>query len=283
MPLLSLTTNQKEFDMILVTGGRGAVATHLQTLLREHDLAVRVASNAPDAQIRLNLTDPATFPAALAGVTSVFLYAEAERIDEFVAEAVAAGVQHIVLLSSSSVLDLDPENPLSKAHLDVEKALLGAPFPATLLRPGSFAGNASGWAWAIRSGRPVSLPYPGSYTDPIHEKDVAEAAFAALTDPRHQGGQFTLTGPEALTFTEQINLLTQVTGQDIDVQQVTRDQWKADMAEYIPGPFAEALLNFWESNDGKPVPLTTTVEELTGHPARTFEVWATDHAADFKH
>jgi len=270
--------------MILVTGGRGAVATHLQTLLREDGLAVRVASNAPDAQVRLNLTDPATFPAALAGATSVFLYAEAKHIEEFVAEAVAAGVQHIVLLSSSSVLTPDPENnPLAKSHLDVEKALLAAPIPATLLRPGSFAANASGWAWAIQSGRPVSLPYPGSYTDPIHEKDVAEAAFAALTDPRHQGGQFTLTGPEALTFTEQINLLTQATGQDIDVQQVTRDQWKAEMAEYIPGPFAEALLNFWESNDGKPVPLTSTVEELTGHPARPFELWATEHAADFKH
>lgn len=270
--------------MILVTGGRGAVATCLQTLLREHDLAVRVASNAPDAQVRLNLTDPATFPAALAGVTSVFLYAEAQHIDEFIAEAIAAGVQHIVLLSSSAVLSPDPENnPLAKSHLDVEKALLASPIQTTVLRPGSFAANASGWAWAIQSGCPVSLPYAGSYTDPIHEKDVAEAVFAALTDPRHQGGQFTLTGPEALTFTEQINLLTQVTGQDIVVQQVTRDQWKADMAEYIPGPFAEALLNFWESNDGKPVPLTATVEEVTGHPARSFEVWATDHAADFKH
>jgi uncharacterized protein YbjT (DUF2867 family) len=269
--------------MILVTGGRGAVATCLQALLREHGLAVRVASNAPDAQIRLNLTDPATFPAALAGVTSVFLYAEARHIDEFVAEAVAAGVQHIVLLSSSSVLTPDPENnPLAKSHLDVEKALLASPIQTTVLRPGSFAANASGWAWAIQSGRPVSLPYPGAYTDPIHEKDVAEAAFAALTDPRHRGGRFTLTGPETMTFTEQLDVLMQVTGQDIDIQPVTPDQWKAEMAEYIPDLYADALLNYWESTDGRPLELTSTVEELTGHSARSFTVWATDHAADFK-
>jgi uncharacterized protein YbjT (DUF2867 family) len=270
--------------MILVTGGRGAVATCLQTLLREHDLAVRVASNAPDAQVRLNLTDPATFPAALAGVTSVFLYAEAKHIDEFIAEAVAAGVQHIVLLSSSSVLSPDADNDmLAKSHLDVEKALLASPIQTTVLRPGSFAANAGGWAWAIKSRRPVSLPYPGAYTDPIHEQDVAEAAFAALTDPRHRGGRFTLTGPEAMTFIEQLEVLMRVTGLDIDIQPVTRDQWKAEMAEYIPGPYAEALLNFWESTDGRPLALTSAVEELTGHPARSFTVWATDHATDFKH
>jgi hypothetical protein len=34
-------------------------------------------------------------------------------------------------------------------------------------------------------------------------------------------------------------------------------------------------------DDGKPVALTSTVEELTGNPARPFAVWATDHAADF--
>ncbi|MGW3623922.1 hypothetical protein [Streptomyces sp. NPDC000880] len=48
------------------------------------------------------LDDSATFPAALDSVTSVFLYAEASQIGAFLDEAGAAGVEHIVLLSSSS-------------------------------------------------------------------------------------------------------------------------------------------------------------------------------------
>jgi hypothetical protein len=53
------------------------------------------------------------------------------------------------------------------------------------------------------------------------------------------------------------------------------------MAEYVPDLYADALLAWWKSNDGKPVQLTGTVEELTGHPARSFATWAKDHLNDF--
>ncbi|MFI2075823.1 MULTISPECIES: SDR family oxidoreductase [Streptomyces] len=276
--------------MILITGGRGAVATHLLTLLREHGTPVRVASSAPGEldlpedvpSVALDLTDPATFPAALAGVTSVFLYATADHITEFADRAAEAGVDHIVLLSSSSVLGPDPEDDLlAKSHLDVEKALLASPVATTILRPGAFAGNAGGWAWSIASGTPVSLPFPGAYAEPVHEKDVAEAAFSALTDPRHRGGRFTLTGPATMTFTEQIDQLAAVIGRPIATKRVTPEEWKSEMAAYVPGPYADALVNWWQSNDGKPGEPTGGVEDLTGHPARAFATWVADHAADF--
>jgi uncharacterized protein YbjT (DUF2867 family) len=277
--------------MILITGGRGAVATGLLGLLHAHGRPLRVASADPAklalpdgvASVPLDLTDPATFPAALSGITEVFLYATAEHIGEFVDQAVKAEVAHVVILSSAAVLGPDPEhNPVAKSHLDVEEALLASPIPTTILRPGSFAGNAAGWAWAVRSGQPISLPYPNSCNDPIHEADIAEAAYAVLTDPAHRGGQFHLTGPQAMTFAEQIDQLAGVLGRPIAVNHVTRQQWKQEMAEHIPGPFADALLDWWASNDGKPVELTTAVQDLTGHPARTFATWAGDHIDDFK-
>jgi uncharacterized protein YbjT (DUF2867 family) len=277
--------------MILITGGRGAVATHLVTLLRADGRSVRVASADPAGldlpgdvlSVRLDLTDPATFRTALAGATSVFLYASAERIAEFVDEAVAAGVGHIVLLSSAAVLHPDAENNfVARSHLDVERVLLASPIPSTILRPGSFASNASAWAWSIRSGLPVSLPFPGSFIDPIHERDIAEAAHAVLTDLRHRCGQFTLTGPAAMTFQEQIDQLGEVIGRAIASKQVTREEWKQEVAEYIPAAYADPLLDWWESHDGRPVALTGTVEELTGHPARSFATWVADHAADYR-
>lgn len=276
--------------MILITGGRGAIATNLLILLHDRGHPVRVASTSPHhlelpddvAAVRLNLTDPTTFTVALAGATSVFLYASAEHIAELVQEAVTAGVSHIVLLSSASVLGPDPDNdPLARAHLDVERALLASPISTTILRPGSFSSNVRSWAWPIRSGRAVSLPYPGSHTDPIHDKDVAETAFAVLTDPRHRGGQFLLSGPETMTFSEQIRRLGQATGQSIEIASITRERWKQEMADYISGPYADALLDFWSSTSDKPPRLTTSVEELTGHPARTFTAWAQEHANEF--
>ncbi|MFI6638788.1 SDR family oxidoreductase [Streptomyces sp. NPDC050504] len=276
--------------MILITGGRGAVATRLLDLLHADGLPLRVGSSTPadltppdgvDA-VALDLTDPSTFPAALAGVTDVFLYASPDRVDDFVDEARRAGVEHIVLLSSSSVLGSDPESsPLAAAHLTVEKALLASSIATTVLRPGSFSSNAGAWAWSVKAGRPVNLPYPGAHNDPIHERDVAQCARAALTDPRHRGGSFTLTGPQSLTFAQQLDQLAAATGLSIAVDRVTREQWKEETADYIPAAYSDALLDWWESTDGRPVALTRTVEELTGRPALPFAAWAADHAADF--
>ncbi|MFD9881777.1 SDR family oxidoreductase [Streptomyces alboflavus] len=276
--------------MILITGARGAVATRLTALLHADGLPLRLGSAHPDdlappsgvPTTRLALTDPADFPTALTGVKTVFLYASPDRVTDFITHAEKAGVEHIVLLSSSSVLGPAPEDdPLAASHLTVEDALLASSITTTILRPGSFASNASAWAWPIKAGRPVSLPFPDAHTDPIHELDVAESARAVIRELRYHGGTFTLSGPESLSFTEQIDQLARVTGSPASIKRVTREEWKEEMAEYVPGKYADALLNWWESNDGKPVALTRAVEELTGHPARPFTTWAADHRADF--
>lgn len=276
--------------MILITGARGAVATRLTALLHAEGLPLRLASAHPDdlspppgvPTTRLALTDPADFPTALADIKTVFLYASPDRVTDFVDHARRAGVEHVVLLSSSSVLGPAPEDdPLAASHLTVEKALLASPITTTILRPGSFASNAGAWAWPIKAGRPVSLPFPDAHSDPIHERDVAEAARAVIRELRHHGGTFTLSGPESLSFSEQIDQLAATTGSPATIKRVTREEWKQEMADYIPAKYADALLNWWESNDGKPVALTSTVEELTGRPARPFATWAADHVADF--
>jgi uncharacterized protein YbjT (DUF2867 family) len=269
---------------VLVTGSRGAIAANLITLLRDRGVPVRAASSDPqDSQtIRCDLTDPATFAHALEGVTSVFLYAEPSHVDAFAKEAAGAGVEHIVLLSSVSVLSPNAEaSRLAKSHLDVEKALTASRIRSTLLRPGSFSSNALAWARPIKYGTPINLPFPNSHSDPIHEADAAEAALAVLIDPALGGRPYTLTGPESLTFAEQVGILARVTGRTISINPVTREQWKAEMADYIPGTYADPLLDWWQSNDGSPVEITHAVEELTGHPARTFADWTKDHADDF--
>ncbi|MCX4778577.1 NAD(P)H-binding protein [Streptomyces sp. NBC_01264] len=270
---------------ILVTGGRGSVARGLSSLLAARGVPYRRASREPDSPgtVRCDLTDPATFPEALAGVRSVFLYAEAAAIDAFVKEAVRAGVEHVVLLSSSSVLALDAaDSPLAASHLAVERALLASPLRTTLLRPGSFASNALGWDWSLKSGRPVHLPFPGAYSDPVHESDLTEAALAVLADPALGGRAYTLTGPQALTFTAQLALLGDTLGRPIPFEPVSREQWKSEVDGYIPGPYAEALLDFWAASDGLPVDLTDDLERLTGHAPRTFETWSADHADAFR-
>ncbi|MFD0269219.1 NAD(P)H-binding protein [Streptomyces sp. NPDC127106] len=270
---------------ILVTGARGAVARKLASLLSARGIAHRLGSREPDTPgtVRCDLSDPATFPEALAGARSVFLYAEASGIGAFVKEAAAAGVEHVVLLSSSAVLaPAAADNPLAAAHRAVEETLLASPLRTTLLRPGSFATNALGWAGPLRAGAPVRLPYPGAHTDPVHEADLAEAAYAVLTDPARAGRAYTLTGPQSLTFADQLSLLGRALGRPVPYETVTAEQWRAEVAAFIPATYADALIEHWAAADGVPAALTDHVSQLTGRPARSFGTWAEDHADDFR-
>ncbi|MFG2676547.1 SDR family oxidoreductase [Streptomyces sp. NPDC048445] len=277
--------------LTLVTGSRGRVGSTLAALLHDRGHPVRAASRnpaelAPPAgvpAVACDLGDPGTFPAALDGVDSVFLYAQPSHIDDFLAAARAAGVGHIVLLSSSSVLAPDPAaNPVAASHHAVEEALTASPLRSTLLRPGDFASNAYQWAGAFRSGRPVDLPYPLSQTSPIDETSLAEAALAVLTDTRLQGASYHLTGPESLTATEQVELLAAASGSATTVNAVSREAWKESVAPFLPAELAEGLLSHWAATDGSPAEVTRDTERLIGHPARTFASWAAEHAAAFR-
>lgn len=275
---------------ILVTGSRGRVGTTLIGLLHEQGCTIRAASGRPAELVlpdgvpgvKLSLAEPHTFPDALAGVDSVFLYANSSHIEEFIKAAHDAGVRHVVLLSSSSVLDPDAKNdPIARQHLEVEEALGSSALPCTFLRPSAFASNTLHWSWPLKTTGRVRLPYPGAHTDALHETDIAEAAVAVLRDPALRGGAHTLTGAESFTFAEQIDLLARATGRPFTFDAVTPGAWKAETADYMPAAFADALLAYWRSCDGKPVGLTTGVDELTGHPARGFAVWAAENAAAF--
>ncbi|CAM5515254.1 hypothetical protein SGLAM104S_09292 [Streptomyces glaucescens] len=51
------------------------------------------------------------------------------------------------------------------------------------------------WQWdrMIREDGVVRFPMPESYCDAIHEKDIAAAGVAALTEPGHEGKAYFLT------------------------------------------------------------------------------------------
>ncbi|WP_432114882.1 NAD(P)H-binding protein [Streptomyces sp. S1] len=280
---------------VLVTGGRGRVASALLDLLAAAGIEARAGSRNPAdlspppgvRTVHCDLTAPATFDTALHGVDSVFLYAEAAHADTFAERARATGVEHVVLLSSSSVLAPDADrNAVAARHLAAERALAAAAdsgaFEATHLQPGAFATNALAWARPLKTGGGPTLPYPHAHSDPIHERDLAEAALAVLTEPRLRGSSYWLTGPASLDFTEQLAILAQVTGRPAPHTAVTPEEWKESVAAFMPEPVADGLLSHWAAHDGRPAPLTGTVEELTGHPPRTFATWATDHAEAFR-
>lgn len=286
---------------VLVIGARGNVGRHAVAGLLAAGVPVRPTSRNPEAgvarraglagearqrgeeagqrgdpeMVAVDLTRPQTFPAALAGVRKVFLYAESQHIREFVSAAKAAGVEHIVLLSSASVVMPGADsNPVALWHLAVERPIAGSGIPWTFVRPGAFATNTLRWSGTVRSEGVVRVPYPDSQTNPIHERDIAAVAVRALTSSGHEGASYLLTGPESLSQRRQVELIGAAIGREVRCEEISHDEAR--------GTTPEPLLRYLASTGGKQVPVSYVVQEVTGRPGLTYGQWASDHAADFR-
>ncbi|WP_457029173.1 NAD(P)H-binding protein [Kitasatospora sp. P5_F3] len=275
---------------ILITGARGKVGQSVLGTLHAAGHSVRAASAKP-AELavpagvevaELDLGRPETFAAALRGVRQVFLYPEPAGIHELIATAEAAGVEHVVLLSSSSVLGPDAEqDALASQSLQVERALTASTLTSTFLRPDAFASNALGWAYFVGRAMPVQLAYPDADIAPIHPEDIADVAVAALTGTALTGRQVTLTGAETLTFRAQLAVLADAVGREIPVERITRAEAEQQLGGFMPAVMAGALLDLWQAAEQHPAVVADTTETLLGRPARTFRQWAAENAHAF--
>jgi uncharacterized protein YbjT (DUF2867 family) len=270
---------------ILVTGATGNIGRHVAAGLRERGADVRTLSRFPGAPgtVSGDLTKPDTLRGALSGVDSVFLlwpFLSADGVTG-VLELIARHARRVVYVSSLNVRDevTPAENGVWG---QVEDAIRRSGLEWTFLRPSGFATNTLEWAPAIRAGEPARMPYPRAARSLIHERDIADVAVLALTEDGHAGRVYTLTGPAAVTQAEQVRILGEAAGRPARVREVTAEEARADVLGWADETLADSALAYWASLVDTPEPVTSTVEELTGHPARTFAEWAADHADEFR-
>jgi uncharacterized protein YbjT (DUF2867 family) len=271
---------------ILVTGATGNIGRHVVAGLHARGADVRTLSRSggdfPDGVevVAGDLTEPGTLHSALSDVDSVFLlwpFLTSDGVAEVVA-AIAEHARHVVYVSALSVQDAPGEGVWGQ----VEDAIRQTGLTWTFLRPGGFATNTLEWASAIRADEPVRMPYPEAGRSLIHERDIADVAVLALTEDGHVGRAYPLTGPAVLTQADQARVLGEVAGKPARVEELSREEARAGMLVWADEEFADSGLDYWASLVDDPEPVLDTVQELTGHPARTFEQWAHDHAHDLQ-
>ncbi|MFI5688937.1 NAD(P)H-binding protein [Streptomyces sp. NPDC051636] len=276
---------------ILVTGVRGNVGSRVARKLVAAGLPVRgtardlASPGLPDGVevVHAELTRPQTLQGALKGVEKVFLYTVPQGIDGFIDAARAADVRHVVLLSSIAVTWADRDrSPIARMHLGVEGPLRESGIGWTFIRPEALAINALAWAAEIRADGVVRCPYPGSYTVPIHEEDIADVVVRVLTTDGHRSAAYSLTGPQTLTQQDQVTLIGEALGRAVRCERIPVDAARAAMEGIYPADVVETILAGQAMTDGRPAAVLDTVEAVTGRPARTFATWAADHAADFR-
>jgi uncharacterized protein YbjT (DUF2867 family) len=279
---------------ILVTGATGQIGGQVVEQLRGGDCRIRALSrqsrsaNLPnDVEIAQgDLAIPETLDACLDGVDAVFLVWLAPLAAAAPAiERIAAHAERIVLLSSPHRTDhpfFQQPNGLRAIHAGVDRLVEESGRQWTILRPGPFAINCRNW-WApeIRSGNVVHWFHADAATAPVHERDIAAVAVRALCGDGHHECEYVLTGPASLTQREQVQIIGDAIGRPLSFVELSPQSAREKMLTIMPGGAADMLLTAYGAAVNLPAYVTSTIAEVTGVPARTFEQWAVDHAGDF--
>jgi len=154
----------------------------------------------------------------------------ADRLEEhraFVDAAAAAGVRHVVYVSFFGAAP-DATFTLARDHAATEEHLRVSGMAWTFLRDNlylEFVDQMVGQDGVIRG------PADGGRAAVVSHEDVARVATAVLLEPAaHAGATYDLTGPEALTFADMAQVVSEVTGRDVRFHDESVDEAYASRA-----------------------------------------------------
>jgi uncharacterized protein YbjT (DUF2867 family) len=277
--------------MILITGATGNIGRHLTEELAGRGERVRALVRDPARLagpldvVAGDLDRPETLRPAMAGVSRVFLLAPgpdaAAQDAAVIAAAVAAGVEHVVMVSSLGA-ELGGIAG-GRLHMAGEALLRESGLRWTLLRPSEFMTNTLWWRDSIASAGAIFVPTGGGRVGFVDPADIAAVAARVLTGDGHHERTYRLTGPAALTTAEIAGHLSAVLDRDVRHVDIGDDDFRNSLARAgFPAPLIEMQSEYNAAIRAGTVDVVTDdVPRLLGRPARDYRTWATANAAAF--
>jgi uncharacterized protein YbjT (DUF2867 family) len=261
----------------LILGGTGKTGRRVVERLAARGVATRVGSRSGEPPF--DWENSSTWAPVLDGVGSAYVThywdampGAAATVGSFAELAVKSGIPRLVLLSGRGEEEAER----------VEDAVLDSGAELTILRATWFAQNFSETFWLEEIlGGELTLP-AGAMPEPfVDADDIADVAVAALTDERHIGQLYELTGPRLLTFAEAVSEIGQAAGREIRYAPVSIEDYAATAAEQgVSGDVIELLTYlFAEVLDGRNAHLADGVRRALGREPRDFGDYARDAAA----
>ncbi|MCB1625724.1 MAG: SDR family oxidoreductase [Pseudomonadales bacterium] len=283
--------------MILITGATGKTGTHLAKQLAASGRKVRALVRTADKASALsaagvsiaagNGDSPTDVAAALKGVSSaVLIYPNAEHqlaLEKlFVDQAVAAGVKHIVKLSSPEALE-HMKNPVHQTHYRSEQYIKKSGLAWTMVRPNFFMQNFLGNAATIKSEGKFYLPMGDGRAAMTDTRDAAAVIAQVLTTPGHEGKSYDITGPAVLSFADVAGIFSKVLGKPVTYVNQDAAAYKEFLGKYLKSSWHnDAVCDiFREIREGYFMPTTNTFQELMGREPISFEQFVRDYQAAF--
>jgi len=263
---------------ILVLGGTGKTGARIVEGLTQRGIPVRVGSRSTTP--KFDWEDSTTWKDALRDIKSVYIAFQpdlavpgaVEAITAITNLAVSSGVQRLVLLSGRG------EDEAEESEQVVMKSVL----QWTIIRSSWFNQNFSEGFFLdpILQGH-VALPVKDVGEPFIDTQDIADVAIAALTDDKHQGELYEVTGNRLLTFREAVQEISKATGNPIQYEQISMDEYVIAMANAgVPSDYITlAKYLFDVVLDGRNESISDGVERALGRKPRDFSEYVKEVAA----
>lgn len=284
---------------VAVFGGTGTVGTHVIEGLTNNGIATTALVRAPGKASALrdrgtdvvlgDLEQLNTVAATIEGADAVFLLTanspsqglqERDLIDLV---ASTSGVPIVKL----SVVGADLESPLhlARIHAASEAHLRASGVGFVVVQPGWFMQNLSLAAKGIAHDGALRFPIGDGGIAAVDARDVADACVVVLTDlQRHLGSTLSVTGAHDVTGASMAATLTTVLGRSIEFVDSDRAHFEPLLVSQGYGAeVVEDLVMLYDliMRHGFLAGPTTSVHEITGRPARSFEAFVRDHASWF--
>lgn len=226
-----------------ITGATGGIGGRVARALAEHGLRQRLvvrdadrAPTLPDAELAVSegYHDRAAMTQALRGVDTLLLVSareSAHRTAEHLSAvdaAVDAGVRRVVYTSFLGARS-GATFTFVRDHYATEERIRGTDLEFTFLRDSMYL-DYMGLVASAEGG--IAAPAGNGRFAPVSRYDVAAVAVAALTDDKHSGQTYDVTGPELYTFHDVAAELTRFAGRRVTYKNETLEEAYQSRASY---------------------------------------------------
>jgi NAD(P)H dehydrogenase (quinone) len=260
-------------ELILVTRRPHALAD-----LAERGVEVR----------RGDFDEPASLVDAFAGgdrmllISTLAIGSRFEQNRAALAAAAAVGVRHVAYTSLTNPALNHPTGDVVEDHRRTEELLQCSDLAWTVLRNAPYAElQVPLGAIAVTYGKLVTNAGDGRIA-PISRGDCAAAAAAVLTTDGHEGQTYEITGPQALSQADIAGLLSEVSGQPVQVIE-SRDRkllWGLTRLG-TPKPVARAIVQLGAATrEGYFDVVDPAFHTLVGRPPRTLRDILVEHRGE---
>lgn len=274
---------------VLVTGFTGNSGYEVAQSLKSKGIpfkgAVRNVEKAAERYgddydfVHLDFADSTTFAPALQGIEQIFLmYPPGENLQfaEFLEEAKRASVRHITYLSVKDA----PFLPFIH-HFKNEKLLKKLGVPYTFIRAGYFMQNLNDFLCEeIKERGRIFVPAGNGKTSFVDVRDLAEVAALTFRNPQlHVNTAYTITGEEALDFSQVAEKMSAILGQPISYTDPSAKDFKQHMLNRGKDKgFINVVIGIhFPTKLGLAKGVTSDFQKLTGRKPNNIETYIRDY------